>query len=575
LIYYFAWEARSIELFFVGAALLGCASPLNPHGIAYVSDISVPKRAAQNIGVLQGFGYFAGLMTGALIARLIASVTIDNAVENEEPSIALYNELFLNSFFGGFGLSIAFVVIFIFFLPESLHLDERSDVQWKLANPLGIIPVITRNGYMFFIWLMCFFSWISIGGGEAVTGGWWLRRYAISDSGVYISFLVVLWVLAGFGAVIMTKLFTMKGLKLGVHLSSIGAISAAVALSLAPDVGTSYIAAGVGFFGSAAMPIYLVIFMGQAAPNEKGLFSGTYRTSEALAKIIGIQVMGNLFAEEIKEFQPDFDCIGATPADDTCACGAESCPQMVDGVPRRVPKFCTLGQLSTVWSAKPGLTPTPVGFNPRPELIDGEKNPLFEQCRSPGGIAGGGLVAEQNKLWCAATPTVGCFAPIDGLCVLQCLSAGTLVAGTSQTSCIKAADLSTCEIVPINGPFGIADLATRQNISAKFLSEDIGTYLAEVLTPFQNETTEARDHHCPSQGEWEVNLCWEGTITDFPGFTPFILSIFLMLGYASFIIAEVFFIDGDARHWVKDEDIKDVEVGGVVAETPEVKEGSL
>jgi DHA1 family tetracycline resistance protein-like MFS transporter len=571
LVYYFAWQSRSIELFFVGAALLGTASPLNPHGIAYVSDISVPKRAAQNIGILQGFGYFAGLMTGAFIAKLVSSVSIDNAETGTEPGIELYDKLFTNAFFGGFGLSAAFVVVFVLLLPESLHHEERTEVDWKLANPLGIFAVMKRNGYMFFVWLMCFFSWMSVGGGEAVTGGWWLRRYAISDSKVFISYLVVLWVIAGLGAVIMTKIYTMKGLKLGVHLSSIGAIIGAVALSLAPDVPTSYMAAGVGFFGSAAMPIYLTLFMGQASATEKGMFSGTYRTSEALGKIVGIQVMGNLLAAEIQHFVPEQSCVGS---EEGCPCGVESCPQRIEGVPTIVPKNCTLGQLSTVWASEGTQAPIPDSFVKfvRPELLaDGSKNPDYESCRMPGNRGPGGLKAEINKLWCTGKPEIGCYAPINGLCVAKCYAAENPPDGASATcSTIAGGVGGECAIV--ESPVFFNYTSEQQlNITREFLQSSDAAGFNQALGLYLAGTYPG-EHHCEAEGKWEANLCWIGTISNFPGFIPFLLSVQLMLGYLCFIIAEVFFVAGDARHWIKDEDTKmeeDTELGAPKLESEE------
>jgi len=300
LLFLIGWVTSTVGLFILGGMVLGAASPVTPYGVSVIADISRPDRLATNMATLQGFGYFLGLMSGALLALAIGQATTGQV---EDPVKADYDKLFYGSYCTTMALCGSAALIVAFFKPESLHPDERVDsIDWKKANPFGFAAIVTRNPYIMLLWLSAFFGWMGVGAGEAVTGGWWLRRYTQTDVNQFIIFIVAIWIASGFGAVIMTRIYVaLRGLKFAIHISYFFTIMVGVVFAVAPTVATSYVAVAITFFATAVVPTLIALIMGQVPANEKGALAGALRSSEALAKVIGIVLFGNTFAIYIEE----------------------------------------------------------------------------------------------------------------------------------------------------------------------------------------------------------------------------------------------------------------------------------
>ncbi|GBG25470.1 Hypothetical Protein FCC1311_016892 [Hondaea fermentalgiana] len=569
------WNTQTLALFILGGMILGASSPVTPHGIAYVSDVSRPDRLATNMGILQGLGYFLGLLTGALLSLAVSEGTTGKDPVEGEAALDPYNKLFNISYGVGLGFAALTGLIMLVFLPESLAAEERTrHLDWRKANPLGFVSLITQNAYLSCLWVSAIFAWIAVGAGESVTAGWWLRRYTQSEVSLFIMFAVMLWLSSALGAAIMTpilvKLFGLKG---SIHFSMLFTMAVGIAFAFAPTVNLSYIAVGLSFFASPVVPTELSLIMGQVPATQKGALAGALRSSEALSKLIGITLFGNLFANYIAEFQPDVSCVpldysSANPVN-TCECGVATCPTYdATNASGRVASLanpfyyeaatCTLGWLSPKFTGKPSKyvdfrSPEPNPIVPQ-LFIDLGLVTRDDSCQGGGGM-GNSISLELEREWCVASSALeaslgataaslynaeyGC--PGFDFSAWAVDSAGY----TNEAVCDADPGSTDCDSALYT------TTTTDPDSYYTYNTTEFAAY-AGIVTNITSDT----DAECASYGTAELNFCWEGVIAALPGLFPLLYLTGLGgLSYMWYIIAEVFFKKYDREYWIhKDEE---------------------
>lgn len=577
------WASNEAAMFIIGAIVLGISSPITPHGIAYISDISAPKNLASNMGILQGVGFFIGLMTGAIIA-----LAIGNATEDDEGNTN-FDDLFYTSFGVGFAVSTFGALTSLCLLPESLHPNDRIEsIDWKKANPLGFIPLVIMTPYMFLIWLSAFFGWISAGASEVVTAGWWLRRFILTEISDLITFLVLFWVASAVGAIIMTRVYvTIRGMKFAIHVSAFFTIMVGVAFSLSETATQSYSVIGITFFASPILPLTISLIMGQVGPSEKGAMAGAIRSSEALGKIIGIAIFGSAFAAYIDEFTPDASCIpsnydGAANKANDCTCGVASCPLVLNGgaTTKFVPSECSLGQLSArlagtfnalIKNPDPELSPIPTALFENEIVAERPK-----RCRGKGLEEGtGGFDTKIDRLWCAG------FNPLDPLLALG-LDTNALLGcpGFNFQTLRTDGNILTCRQINattqnFTGEPGATCLNdflefAAGNISQTMRDEDLeanGALYQQIAGNILNPAFDDTNYCGDTFEEGELNVCFEATVSDFPGLFPFLyIGGTGILSWIFFIIAELCFVNHDKEYWKDNTNVDILEAGSDVKE---------
>ncbi|CAK9107822.1 Tetracycline resistance protein [Durusdinium trenchii] len=608
ILFLIGWSSETLALFLIGGMILGASSPVTPHGVAYISDVSAPDKLAQNMGVLQGFGYFFGLMGGALLALAISELTVGQEEDPNEAAVDPYNRLFYGAYGTGIFLSGAACILSFLVLPESLHEDDRVDrISVAKANPFGFVTIISRNMYLTMIYFSAFFGWMSVGASEAVTGGWWLRRYTVTAVEEFIVFIVALWVASGFGAAICTRLYVaVRGLKFAIHVSMIFSVATGIAFALAPTVATSYIAVGLSFVSASVVPTIAALLMGQVPANEKGSLAGALRGSEALAKLIGILIFGSLFANYIEEFTPDASCVpfdynvGGNQAN-TCDCGVETCPVFdptnTSGLVHPLqnppgfyfqPDLCSLGQLSPTFGAKYGK------YIPFPELdaarqivpqsfIDlGFTTRSSGDCYDGGQRGTNGLTIETDRQWCLSVPAmVARFTPSAGPTAAPGLAtvfnADFGCPGFDATTANADNDLFTnfqiCEADPSPPGCDVADYDAVRFGSANTYGgpnftdvNDLLLNLGILQRAFAPGGSDPEEFCEAEYGTAEINVCWEGPIAEFPGLFPLLyLAILPAVSYVCFIVGEMLFVKDDARYWTSRDELTELEDKKVAA----------
>jgi len=554
------WVTQSLALFILGAIILGASSPITPHGVAYISDISPPDRLARNLGILQGGGYFAGLMFGAIVGLTVSILALGVEEETGSAGIEAYDRFFYGSYGSGLVLSMSSAITMMLFLPEPLHKEERTtSIDIKKANPLGFAVMVSRNPYIFSVWLCAFVAWTAVGAGESVTGGWWLRRYVMTDLKDFIIFVVVLWSASGFGSVILTGMYVKAwGLKGALHVSAIFTVLVGFALGFAPTVPTSYIAVVVSFFAAPVYALILALLMGQVGPLEKGALAGALRGSEALGKMIGIIGFGNAFASYIQEFTPDSSCVPDEPlaggAND-CDCGIETCPILTPQlladnttalVPTIVPSVCSLGQLSVRLIGKPSKF-TEVYTPENPAVTLGLLPPAFLESgalsRPEGECVGSGLTQNDagfetsiGAIWCIGAPVPSNTG----------LPNATVDALNANTDLIQNAVLGCPGFNFAAAANPLAREAFYGAEGSLMTPEKAGQVVAAILST-DEDRLEQIEELCP---DVKLNVCLLGPIASVPGLFPLLyLSGLGALSYLFFVIGEMCFVKNDKRFW--------------------------
>lgn len=148
--YIFHAFAPTLGWLFVGRVLAGITGASFTVAAAYIADISTPEKKAQNFGLI-GAAFGLGFIIGPVIGGLAAGWGV------EAP------------FLIAAGLSLVNVTYGFFILPESLKPADRSEVNWKKANPVGSLMLLRKFPAVMGFVLPYFFIYLA---GYAVQSTW-------------------------------------------------------------------------------------------------------------------------------------------------------------------------------------------------------------------------------------------------------------------------------------------------------------------------------------------------------------------------------------------------------------------
>ena len=121
---------------------------MNPHAVAYISDISIPARATTNVGKLQAIGTF-GLMFGFIFSVILF---VAAGPTWKQPTYC---------FIAGTILAACGTIFLSVFLKESLVPEERTPVVCSETHPGHLLWVFKGSAYTYrymLFWMMCAFQ---------------------------------------------------------------------------------------------------------------------------------------------------------------------------------------------------------------------------------------------------------------------------------------------------------------------------------------------------------------------------------------------------------------------------------
>src|SRR6202012_5116721 len=134
--------APTLGWLFVGRVVSGITSSSIPTAMAYIADVTPPKKRAEAFGMVSaafGLGFVLGPALGGILGNYSARLPFWVA-----GAMSLVNATY------GF-----------FVLPESLGKELRGKFSWKRANPLGSLTLLRRHRELLGLAAVLFLSYLT------------------------------------------------------------------------------------------------------------------------------------------------------------------------------------------------------------------------------------------------------------------------------------------------------------------------------------------------------------------------------------------------------------------------------
>ncbi len=274
--YIFLAFAPTIFWLFIGRMVAGVSGASFTTASAYIADISVPEKRAQNfgmVGVAFGLGFILGPLIGGVFSHFGTRV----------PFLIAAGLSLLNALYG------------YFVLPESLDKEHRRAFDWKRANPVGMLLNLRRYKPLYGLILIVFLLNIA---GHSAQSTWtyftmlkfnWTEEmvgYSLAFVGLTIGI-----VQGGLIRVIVPKIGEMKAVFVGLAFYLTGYMLFAFA-----NHGWMMFAFMVPYaLGGLGMPAIQSIISNKVPANEQGEIQGVLTSLISLTAIIGPLLMTNSF----------------------------------------------------------------------------------------------------------------------------------------------------------------------------------------------------------------------------------------------------------------------------------------
>lgn len=266
--YLFMYYAPSLTWLVIGRAVSGMFGASFTTAAAYIADLSTDENRARNFGMI-GAAFGVGFIVGPAIGGLISDWGV------RAPFLVA-------AFF-----SLANFLYGIFFLKESLPVEQRRKFEWKRANPVGALVQIQRfqqNKYLFLVVFLVLMANMAV---HSVWNYYTMSRFGWTPKDVGISLAVVGVcfgaVQGGLSGVLVKKL----GEKGAATLGIITLIFVTAGIGLLPYGWMMYAIILPYALSGILDPSVRSIVSGQTARNEQGELQGIFTSLMSVAEIIG------------------------------------------------------------------------------------------------------------------------------------------------------------------------------------------------------------------------------------------------------------------------------------------------
>ena len=271
-----AW-APTITWLFIARVLSGITGASITTASAYIADISIPEKRAQNFGMI-GAAFGLGFIIGPFIGGVLGQ----------------YGDRI--PFLFAAGLTLVNWLYGMFILPESLPADKRRKFEWSKANPVGSLLHLKK--YPAVAGLIISLTLIYIGA-HAVQSTWsyyTMEKFKWNSAmvGYSLAFvgLMIAIVQGGLIRVVIPKLGQSKSLFTGLVMYTIGMVCFAFAGSTAFMFASCF----VYCLGGIAGPALQGIISSHVPSNEQGELQGALTSLMSATSIVGPPLMTNLFS---------------------------------------------------------------------------------------------------------------------------------------------------------------------------------------------------------------------------------------------------------------------------------------
>jgi DHA1 family tetracycline resistance protein-like MFS transporter len=273
--------APTLGWLFVGRVVSGITSASVPTAMAYIADVTDPKKRAEAFGMVSaafGLGFVLGPALGGVLG-------------NVSPRLP---------FWVAGGMSLLNAMYGLFVLPESLSKEHRGTFSWKQANPLGSLTLLRRHRELFGMGCVLLLSYLTQ---QSLVNTWVLYtdyRYQWSARAVGLSLAVV-----GVGSVIVGALLVRPLVKwLGQRSTllwglGIGWVGFAI-FGLAPTGWLFLLGIPLMNLWGLAGPTAQGLMSVHVTPQEQGQLQGAVQCIRGLTALIGPGLFTFVFAAAIK-----------------------------------------------------------------------------------------------------------------------------------------------------------------------------------------------------------------------------------------------------------------------------------
>jgi DHA1 family tetracycline resistance protein-like MFS transporter len=275
--YLFLAFAPTIWWLFVGRMIAGITGASFTTASAYIADISPPEKRAANfglIGVAFGIGFIIGPVLGGVLGNLNVRL----------PFIAAAVLALLNAAYG------------LFFLPESLSVENRRPFSLSRANPIGSLLQLSKYKSVIGLALSLFFVYVAVQSVQSVWTFFTMEKFNWSTAmvGYSLGFVGVLIgvVQGGLIRIITPKLGEQRSIWMGLLLYAIGM----VLFAFATKGWMMFVFLVPYCLGGIAGPALQGYMSNNVPPNEQGELQGGLTSLMSLSSIIGPPLMTGAFA---------------------------------------------------------------------------------------------------------------------------------------------------------------------------------------------------------------------------------------------------------------------------------------
>jgi MFS transporter, DHA1 family, tetracycline resistance protein len=275
----------NLQWLFAGRLISGITSSSIPTAMAYVADVTPPKKRAEAFGMVSaafGLGFVLGPALGGILGNYSARLPFWVA-----GAMSLVNATY------GF-----------FVLPESLGRESRGQFSWRRANPLGSLTLLRRHRELLGLAAVLFMSYLTQ---QSLMNTWVLYldyRFSWTNRAVGLSLALV-----------------------GICSATVGALLVRPAVKALGDRNTLLAGIGVGWMGFAIFGlaptgalfltgIPIMALWGLCGPpaqslmtrhvqaNEQGQLQGAVQCIRGLTALIGPGMFTFVFAAAIRPGSP-------------------------------------------------------------------------------------------------------------------------------------------------------------------------------------------------------------------------------------------------------------------------------
>ena len=268
--------APTIGWLFIGRLIAGVMGASFTTAAAYMADISIPEKRAQNFGMI-GAAFGLGFIVGPIIGGLASDFG------TRVPFMVSGVLTLINCIYG------------YFILPESLKPENRRKFDWRRANPVGALMNLRRFPMLIGLVAALFLVYIA---NFSTQGTWsyfvkerfnWTNK-EIGWSLTFIGVMIAL-VQGGLTRIAIPKL----GAKNAIYIGFMFSIICSFAYSFANQSWMMYAIMVPFSLGGLAGPAMQGIISTQVPANEQGELQGSLTSLNSIAAIIGPILMTTLF----------------------------------------------------------------------------------------------------------------------------------------------------------------------------------------------------------------------------------------------------------------------------------------